>query len=146
MFEDRVFDEDSFLSDFDEEETYTEIEESAAIPCDYYGNFAADVQNLAVQEIDRFFAQQKMYCGGSISPQILHSPVYLTQVLNTDISHGVDLAYEAIKRGAPVTDEEIAVVLKTLDKLAQTGVPKEFAGGILLMYLELCEGVEFDSP
>jgi hypothetical protein len=64
----------------------------------------------------------------------------------------VDAAYEAL--GFPDLAENFdsqqkkrfdkaqAMVSRTLTNLAKSGVPKEYAGGVLLMYLELVKGVD----
>lgn len=135
----------------EKDEDYVEIEKTYK-PEEYWGDFFKDVENLVVEKIDLFFCHQEMHCGGPISKKILHSPPYITRVLNTDISNGVDAAYEAL--GFPDLaedfdpkqkkrfDEAQAMVSRTLTNLAKSGVPKEYAGGVLLMYLELVKGVD----
>jgi hypothetical protein len=136
------------------EENYVEIDdaEETVERQEYWGEFFKDVENLVMEKVDLFFARQEMHCGGPISKKILHSPPYITRVLNTDISNGVDAAYEAL--GFPyqaedfdykqkkLFDEAQAMVSLTLINLAKSGVPKEYAGGVLLMYLELVMGVD----
>ena len=135
------------------EEDYVEIDEEVAVPQSYWGNFVQDVKNLVVENIDRFFDGREMHCGGPISKKVLHSPPYITRVLNTDISNGVDAAYEAM--GFPPQtvdkfnpeqrkqfDKAQMMVSQTLITLSKSGVPKEYAGGVLLMYLEIVKGVD----
>jgi hypothetical protein len=115
--------------------------------------YLADVRALAVQYIDQFFADKRLYCGGKIPKWILHAEQRISMVMNYDIINSVDRAYEALE--LTISPEETAEAMRTgeatkdiklvndtLNMLAGFGVPKPFAGGIMLLYLEYVEGVE----
>ena len=104
---------------------------------------------MARQYMEVFFADKEFYCGGSIPQKILYSPSYITQVLNTDISHGVKQAYKILDDHDGISSveedekisEDIRLILAVLKQCEDLRVPKVFAGGIMLVYLEVCEGV-----
>jgi len=128
-----------FEDDFDLEDDDSKSEDPQ-VPEEYYsGAFVKDVEQFAREEMDRFFSKEELFCGGAIPKDMLNSQEYVTMVLNTDISHGVDAAYKVMQ-----SESDVAVVNKILEKLSKSGVPKEFAGGILLIYLELVKGVDVD--
>lgn len=113
-----------------------------------------DVRALVTHYIDQFFGDKMMYCGGPIPKRLLHDPTRLTMVINFDISKGVKKAYNALEN--TITDEEIEeakrigdstndvkMVNETLKLLARASIPQQFAGGMMIMYLDLVEGVDF---
>lgn len=72
--------------------------------------------------------------------------------MNYDIIKGVDHAYVALKDLVSSEEEarasltgdataDIKLVTKTLNFLARSGVPQQFAGGMMVLYLEFVEGV-----
>lgn len=118
------------------------------------GEFLEDLKKLATQYIDQFFQDKRMHCGGSIPKYLLHCPQRLSRVMNYDIVRSVDTAYIALEQTVSVEEaanarrfggatSDIKLVNETLNLLARSGIPQQFAGGMLLMYLEFVEGVEF---
>lgn len=114
--------------------------------------FADKVRELAVSYIDKFFADKKMCSGGKIPKYMLHCPKRISMVMNYDIIRGVDHAYRALQDmvspeeedRASITGEatqDIKLVTETLGFLARSGIPQQFAGGMMIMYLEFIEGV-----
>jgi len=104
--------------------------------------FAADLRGLARQHVDGFFKNRPMHCGGRIPHSLLHNNRRLDLVLNTSIMDGVDIAYRSLSECEDITgNEDVKLVAGTLDTLAHSGVPQQFAGGLLLLYLEFCHGV-----
>lgn len=110
-----------------------------------------DTKWLAKYYIDLFFKDKTMYCGGPIPNSFLYKDRYISAVLNLDICNGMDFIYDAI--GAKYTEkqlrhlerqgqlpEDVKYVIAKFRDLAKAGIPKQFAVGILLIYLELCEG------
>jgi hypothetical protein len=73
---------------------------------------------------------------------------YLDMVIGTNICDGVDMAYSAMDASGRfdtsasdhLIGEEIRYVIKTLSQIRKR-VPAEFAAGVLLMHLEIVEGV-----
>ena len=114
-----------------------------------------EARTLTRQYIDMFFQDKQMHYGGKIPKYLLHSKERISLVMNTTIYDAVGVAYNALERELPpqqlakskksgALTEDIYLVRDTLNKLAKNCIPKRFAGGMLLMYLELCEGTEFE--
>jgi hypothetical protein len=114
--------------------------------------FIKELKNLALDYMNLYFYDKDLYSGGSISTRLLKSPEYISAVLNTLMTEGTDEAWGVL--GSP-TKEEIKKVeqglgifkntehiISILNQCADVEVPKCFAPGILLMHLELCEGVK----
>lgn len=109
--------------------------------------------NKAKGHIDAFFADKEFHCGGKIPKRLLHDPDRVSMVVNYSIINGVDHAYrllehtiseQEIMNAAKTGDStrDIKLVNETLKKIAAARIPAQFAGGILVMYLELVEGAE----
>lgn len=83
-----------------------------------------------------------------INSSNLISPKYIDMCINTNICDGVDRAYKAIEKSGRFDTsssdhsigEDIRFVIKTLGQIKKF-VPQEFSAGILLMHLELIEGI-----
>lgn len=133
----------------DSQETENSEGPAAALDSQFFANFLKDVVVLVKATVHGYFKDKKYHCGGPIPAQILDSEDYVTQVLNTTISDGVDRAYEAMRatgryehesKDGAVTDD-IKTVISLLHKVERV-IPQPFVAGILLMHLELVEGVE----
>lgn len=114
--------------------------------------FADKVRELAIYYIDKFFEDKKLCSGGKIPRYMLHCPKRISMVMNYDIIKGVDHAYMALKHlvapeeeaRAALTGEataDIKLVTEILSFLARSGIPQQFAGGMMILYLEFIEGV-----
>ena len=148
--------------DFDEYEDFEEqevVEEKRLVP-DWYpsGSFAREViSNIRVnakQCIDTFFKNKMFHCGGKIPNRLLNCDCRISMVMNFDIGAGVDRAYNALEKTMSVeelerarntgeTTDDIRLVNESLYMLSQNGIPQQFAGGMLCLYLEFIEGVDF---
>ena len=105
-------------------------------------DFAEDIRNLSKEYIVNFFKHEEMHFGGKIPNEIMHSPNYIDLVINADIAAGVTAIYKALEKCELGEEEQIKLVLGTLNKCASRGVPKFFAAGITIMYMEICKGIE----
>lgn len=113
-------------------------------------NFPQKVRELAIYYIDKFFEDKKLCSGGKIPKYMLHCPKRIATVMNYDISTGVKHAYMILKHIIPPVEgddinpnaeaSDIKLVTEVLNFLARSGVPQQFAGGIMVLYLELVEG------
>lgn len=116
-------------------------------------NFQHNVHAIAKFHMQQFFNDKTMHCGGKIPNVILLIDKRISLVINYDISEGILRAYQAM--GDLVADEtlsetaeissDVKLVLETLNLLARSGVPQQFAGGMLLLYLEFVEGIEIGT-
>lgn len=104
---------------------------------------------LAIDWVDLFFHEKQMYCGGPISAKFLHTPTYIDQVLNIEISIATQIVYLAmeIENGEPYVptlggvSDDVQWVITFLRHCESLKVPPCFIGGLMLMYIELCEGI-----
>jgi hypothetical protein len=118
----------------------------------YYDEFLWDLTCYAKNCIDKFFAGKEMYGGGPVPARLLCSPRYVSMVINTDVMTGVPCAYKAMKRAEhPLVQQrsqltsvpkDVKLVISILNHCKQLEIPKQFACGLMLMYLEICEGVQ----
>lgn len=113
---------------------------------DFYSSpFHDDLREYATDCIENFFKNMMMYCGGKIPKSLLFTEKRILSLFHLDIVKAVDLAYKTIDNISQDKLKNIALVNETLKLLAKSGIPKYFAGGMLLMYLEFCEGIDFDK-
>jgi hypothetical protein len=127
-----------YSSDFMEE-----VEESA-----YKGKFLPDLTELAKQYIVNFFADKEMHCGGPIPTRILLTQRNISLVMNASVEATLPRIYSCIEPHFEQLDadsgllaEDVKLVISILKQCSQAGIPKEFATGILVVYLECCEGL-----
>lgn len=110
-----------------------------------------DAKLLAKHYIDMFFRDRPLYCGGEIPKSMLHKDRYISAVLNLDIHNGIEYIYDAV--GVNYSEEQmrhferqgqlpndVKTVISLFQMCAKAGIPKQFAVGIIIIYLELCEG------
>lgn len=135
----KVIDEDDDLDDNKEEIKAKELYKKAEI--------------VAKKYVDCFFADKMMHCGGKIPNRLLHDPLKINNIINYNICRAVKMAYKMMKK--TITQEEIQLANKMGDSTkdiklvneilrmcAVAKIPKQFAGGILIMYLQYVEGIE----
>ena len=114
--------------------------------------FSYSVEEMANFWIDRFFKGQHLHCGGAIPNNTLHSPANIKKVIETDLEVGVPKMYELIQGTLNIQDyldnneeehsKDVKMVLDYLDRCRKMWVPKEFASGIILMDMGLCQGIK----
>ncbi len=133
------------------EEFYVDDEYDLQEPEFEYDSFFEDLRKLAVFYINSFFSDKAYFCGGPIPKKKLTSPRYLSLLLNLDVCNGMHYIYDVI--GSNYTDaqarcfekqgklpDDVTYAISLLDKCCKSGIPKCFAVGLTIMYLELCEG------
>lgn len=118
--------------------------------------FKGDAQTIVRGYIEKFFKGKMLHCGGKIPKSLLLSERRISLVLNYDIVRGVDRAYNCMEEFLTVEDKKIAqscgevtndikLVTETLKLLSKSSVPQQFAGGMLLLYLEFVEGIDIGN-
>lgn len=128
---------------YEEPETETE-------PIFEFDYLVDDLNMLAKYYIDLYFCDKEID-GKPIPKSVLHSKQYISYVLNLDICSGMDKIYELVgieyegeqmryfERQGQLPDD-VKYVIDMLNDCSKRGIPKQFAIGIFLMYLELCIG------
>jgi len=116
-----------------------------------FKNFQSNKEKIVRNYIGMYFKEKQMHYGGSIPAEVLFSPYNISLVLNTSICDGVDFSYKYIESNGYVvkkiteTDRlpsDVRLVLRSLHECACLNIPKQFIGGMILLNLELCEGIE----
>ena len=123
------------------------------IDCDYEDDLIdeeADMQNackeailLVSKNIKSYFIDKKFKNGKEIDDNIYNCNYYINLVLTMTMSEAVPIAYRNMQEyNVKDNDEdEIRYILKIIKNI-QKHVPQDFIAGILLMHLELIEGIE----
>ena len=97
----------------------------------------------ARQCIEKFFAEREMHYGGPIPKKMLHSQRYL-EFLKLDISSAVNKIYDSVEVESDFDETSISnetkLIIAILDECAMMNIPKQYAGGITIAFLELCQG------
>ena len=83
-----------------------------------------------------------------VPEHIYSDPKYLEMCISTDVCSGMKMAYSAMERSGKFdegdsshqVERDIRWVVNTLRNMSRF-VPKEFSMGVLLMHLEIIEGV-----
>ena len=136
------------VKEFTEEVDYEEDEiQDAYTECK--DGFLINQNELIRGYIQKFFADKEMHCGGKISQSLMLSPKSIHLVRNMTFEEGLNIAYAVLDEflrpdlgdGFP---KEIRLVINILTECAAKHIPKERAPGILLLYLNFCEGFEFE--
>jgi hypothetical protein len=128
----------SFDDDFEDENPSSESEQIAK-------EFRQNANSLVTHHLTNYFKDKMLHTGGSIPSQFLNSQKRISMVLNYNICTGVDHAHERLEfsEGRINDDENSELIVTVLHEIAKNGVPKEFAGGMLCLHLELVEGIDF---
>lgn len=83
-----------------------------------------------------FFKNKTMNYGGPIPDNILYSRENVELVKRLDSVCSIDIAFEQIGYSKKSRHR----LLNLFQECRKNGIPKSYAGGISLLYLEICEG------
>jgi hypothetical protein len=109
----------------------------------------ADIRKEAIECMEIFFADKKYWAGGNISKTKLFSEENIQTAMSTNILDALDVAYECLAEQEPqsYTNREkgwaIELCYEVLKSCPRRMIPKCNAGGILLVYLSICQGVDY---
>lgn len=98
------------------------------------------------------FFEDKTTCDGHpISLDRLLTEDNISMVMNASIEAAMEIIYTALNSGFDDMDEDsgligddVKIVLTALKKCSEAKVPQEFVGGMTLLYLEFCKGLNFE--
>jgi hypothetical protein len=96
-----------------------------------------DKKLMAKEAIEQFFWDKQLKWGGPIPERVLYTESNIHRVIHTTIIEGVDQTYAMIWEKRPNAQEK---VVEILNQCAKRYIPKPFAGGILVIYFNICEG------
>lgn len=134
--------------EFTDDEEYTEQEAELLT---FAKRFQGDVRSVVKDYMEQFFSDKMLYCGGRIPHSLLFTEQRISMVLNYDIIHSVERAYKCLTHLVPTdkisgeVTEDIILVNETLKLLARSYIPQQFAGGMMLLYLEFVEGIDIGT-
>ena len=122
------------------------------IPDEFLDQHLESLKVIGKMCLESFFKDKEMHYGGNVSRSIINSPLSMQVIWDTDISEGVQRAYRVMKRagiGRGRTDndirEDMQIILDKLGECSDLGIPKCFRGGMLLLYLKVCLGINIDE-
>lgn len=131
-----------------EDETFESSQEQEKELLDFATGFFSDLTYLISQYIQCFFKDKSFCCGGKIPKNILTTDRNISIVANYDIINGVQRAYSSLKEHPSFQESlgevtgDIRLVSSILQELAKSNIPQQFAGGMMLLYLELIVGID----
>lgn len=116
---------------------------------------SANVSDFVKMCIEKFFDDKIMHCGGKVPKYMINTPKRVSMVINTKLCDAVDMAYESLRDYVSVEEKKIAkyhgeitsdikMVNEALGLLGKSGMPQQFAGGMMILYLVYCKGVKID--
>lgn len=99
-----------------------------------------------------FFKDKEMHCGGKIPKHLLITEKNIKLILEKTIENSMETIYANIEghfkqvgSDSGLISDDIKLVKSILDKCAHAMVPKEYAAGMLIIYLILCEGFDLNG-
>jgi len=119
------------------------------------GDHAVDLRRLAVESIETFFKSKSFYCGGPIPKHDLLSEHSVKTLLRTQLDDRcLDFIHERCLPLIPADPNysdntvtwQVHSLLGLLRELAALHLPKDYFGGLLLLYFKFCYGVEIIDP
>ena len=126
--------------DFEDDFEFIENENNTSIK---------EIRPIVIKSIKNYFFNKKLYNGNKIDYSWFDLPYYSELVLKTDVTNGVLKAYRIIEENNFLdTDsegqdigEDIRYMLNLISNI-QRFVPQEFVGGMILLHLEIVEGLQ----
>ncbi len=104
-----------------------------------------EVECPEYEAIIKFFTPQKYYCGGPIPRHLLAVPKNIP-VLKIELAEAISIAHAALDRVRVLAKSKYhpkigqQLIPKIIHATHGYNIRKEMIGGLILMYLELCEG------
>ena len=151
---------DEFYDDYEEDQQPQDLDlgiisdaEILANDENFLSSFTGDLGQFVSECIFNFFCNKEMHYGGPIPPKMMLTDNYIKLVASSNTCNDIDRAYALLAKTGINTEAEnenlvsddVRLILQVLDQCVAARVPKCFRGGIILMYLELCEGIELNS-
>lgn len=147
--EEDVFFDDTCIDDFDDD--YTEADHDII-------NLMKKMDEQATECITKFFDKKEWHCGGEIPEHELISQERIDVLEQLDLEDAVTFFYEYITAALARKPEllllgnslrenpeyDTIVVRNVLYECARIKIPKNRAGGLLLIYLDVIAGISID--
>lgn len=114
-----------------------------------FSSFIDEIKPIVKKAMSNYFHDKKLHNGNPIDSYIFELPHYTNLVINTNIIDGVRNAYKIIEDNQFIYLDEFSgpieqdvIYMINLIRQIHKRVPQDFVGGIILMHLELIEGLE----
>lgn len=111
-----------------------------------FENFVDDTKSIAKHYIDLFFWDKQLPDGSPIPKSSLYDDSNIDRVMNTSVCNGVDIIYKMIdgqysqkSRSGQIPDD-VKYITSLMQDCSKARIPKAFASGVVIMYLNLCKG------
>lgn len=132
----------------DPDEEYDVSEEFASYDLSK-SKYTVDIRNDVVQHMTRFFQGKKHWAGGPISKSKLFKEEHIKAVMEMNLMDSFAVAYYCLAKNPPDTVDtsvkqwDIELCFESLKHCYAKDVPQCHAGGMVLVYLSMCHGVDF---
>lgn len=143
-------DDDEYRDDHVEEENYCQVDADAVSNPEQSAYLEKMIREVHAY-IKDFFADKEMWYGGPVPAKSITTEKYIGLVLLTPLENAIDMIHEAWPARdihacglAKLSTHQRALHLMKVQKWCKdAGIPKEWSGGITVMYYEFCEGFKF---
>jgi hypothetical protein len=116
-------------------------------------HFKKDIKKIAKYYIKRFFKNKKNITGNKINIKELYSKEKIEKLININILESTKIIYPILEKDKKYCSKnkkedvtnDIKLVNEALKKIYKFKIPQQFAGGILLVYLEVCKGIKIET-
>lgn len=97
----------------------------------------------AVKYIEEFFADKKWVHGGPIPKKELIQDRHVDMILSLEFHECVDFFYQSVEQIKEYNEFEPAkdLLIELQNNSCRLGIPKHHSGGLMLIYLILCQGI-----
>lgn len=141
-----IFDEDSDDVLLPEEDPENEVDTSYDLR---KSKFVDQIRKVAMECMDHFFCDKTFWAGGSIPKSKLYKEENVRIVMEMNILDAFALCYYCLENNAPDTVNtsekgwDIEICYGALDQCRNRWIPKCYIGGIILVNLAVCHGIDF---
>lgn len=107
------------------------------------------IRESTIECIVDFFDNKDYWAGGKIPKRKLLTDQHVDAVMDLTVMDGVAVAYYCLEKIVPenvdtsIKNWEIKLCMDCIRDCHNKFVPKVFIGGMLLLYLSMCHGVDF---
>jgi hypothetical protein len=116
-------------------------------------HFKKDIKKIAKYYIKKFFKNKKDINGRKLKIENLYSKEKIARLIDINILESTKIIYPILNKEEKYNckdkkedvTKDIKLVNETLKKIYKFKIPQQFAGGILLVYLEVCKGVKIET-
>lgn len=109
-----------------------------------------DCVEYAKHFLKMFFKDRVDECGCEIEVEDLLTRRNISLVLNMTVCDGMPIIYDVLKttkkeKRKGKLPEDVEMVIKLLNEVAKMSAPKNFAAGLIAVYVEVCKGCKLND-